>query len=184
MEGPQAPGRTALPVRAASADELERLAAIERHADQRFREQYPGLLPDGDSVLPLEALQAACSRGLLWVVEDENELAGFACARPVGSGGRWLLLEQLSVTPRFGRLGLGGALLRRVQQEAVSRGLEGVALRTFEEVPWNAPWYRRHGFYELVPGEAPLLHEEEDAERRAGLALERRVAMAWRSPSA
>jgi ribosomal protein S18 acetylase RimI-like enzyme len=67
---------------------------------------------------------------------------------PVGFAGLvrldgWLHLEQISTNAAQGRRGIGTRLLRAV----LARG-EPVTLITFRDIPWNAPWYARHGFTE------------------------------------
>lgn len=86
--------------------------------------------------------------------------------------------EQVSVLPEHSRRGCGSALVKASCSEAARRGYAEIALRTFADVPWNAPCYARLGFLELaeVPG---WMQQMLDAERRAGLdRLGRRVSMA------
>ncbi|MFT4294528.1 MAG: bifunctional GNAT family N-acetyltransferase/NUDIX hydrolase [Micropruina sp.] len=76
-------------------------------------------------------------------------------------------LEQLSVHPDAQRRGVGAALLAAVEDGVRARGGSVVTLRTFADVPWNAPFYRRHGYAdaELPVAMSALL----DAEERLGL---------------
>ncbi|MEE6390258.1 GNAT family N-acetyltransferase [Microbacterium paraoxydans] len=60
-------------------------------------------------------------------------------------------LEQLSVHPEHGRQGIGRALVLAAQEEARRRGYSRLTLRTYADVPWNAPFYRRCGFEESEP---------------------------------
>lgn len=48
-------------------------------------------------------------------------------------------LEQLSVVPAYGRRGIGRALVTAALDEARRRGHAQVTLRTYADVPWNAP---------------------------------------------
>ena len=90
--------------------------------------------------------------------------------------GHWHL-EQLVVDPAHGRQGFGAALLDAVCREVASRGGRRVTLRTFADVPWNAPFYARHGFVELV-GEPAWLAPLREAEERIGLMRHgRRIGM-------
>ena len=54
-------------------------------------------------------------------------------------------LEQISVRADQTRSGIGSLLLDNV----VRRYGPGLTLLTFRDVPWNGPWYLRHGFAEL-----------------------------------
>lgn len=60
-----------------------------------------------------------------------------------------LYLDQISVHPDQGQRGIGAALLTRVIDEAKRRKLRRVALSTFRDLPWNAPFYAKHGFREI-----------------------------------
>lgn len=96
--------------------------------------------------VPAACLETALFKRLLLVGIKDGRLAGFALCtieRPD------LYLEQISVAPEFGRCGVGGALLNAVCAEAERRALFGVTLSTFRQVPWNGPFYAKHGFSEL-----------------------------------
>ena len=75
------------------------------------------------------------------------------------------------------RRGLGTALLQAACDWAMAEGLPAITLTTFRDVPWNAAFYRRHGFVELTePG--PELTAVRDQERALGLdAVSPRIAM-------
>ncbi|GAA3138287.1 GNAT family N-acetyltransferase [Nonomuraea salmonea] len=55
-------------------------------------------------------------------------------------------LDQLAVRPERMRQGIGGRLVAAVIDHARACGAPGVTLTTFRDVPWNGPWYARHGF--------------------------------------
>ena len=55
------------------------------------------------------------------------------------------------VHPDHGRRGLGARLLRAVLDLARARGCGVVTLTTYRDLPWNAPFYARHGFAEVAP---------------------------------
>ncbi|WP_309491575.1 MULTISPECIES: GNAT family N-acetyltransferase [unclassified Microbacterium] len=65
-------------------------------------------------------------------------------------------LEQLSVLPSHGRRGIGRRLVEAALAEARRRGHPRVSLRTYADVPWNAPFYASCGFIVTEP-DTPLL---------------------------
>lgn len=76
-------------------------------------------------------------------------------------------LEQLSVLPQAQRRGIGAGLLAAAEAEVMQRDGSTITLRTFAEVPFNAPFYRRHGYTDAeLPVALVFLIE---AERAAGL---------------
>jgi GNAT superfamily N-acetyltransferase len=89
-------------------------------------------------------------------------------------------LEQLSVLPEFGRRGYGRRLVRAAAHEAHLRGHKQLTLRTFADVPWNAPFYKKCGFAETEP-ETPFHLDLLVAEEKLGLStLGKRVQMTLR----
>ena len=51
---------------------------------------------------------------------------------------------------------------------ARSEGHDALTLSTYAEVPWNAPYYRAHGF-EVVERPGPLLRRLQEKEEQMGL---------------
>ena len=87
-------------------------------------------------------------------------------------------LEEMDVVPGHGRRGLGARLLEHVCSWAQARGHASVTLSTFRDVPWNAPFYRKHGFRDLQPEEwSPSMRSLQESEARHGLRVEARVFM-------
>ena len=77
-----------------------------------------------------------------------------------------------------GHRGLGTRLLKTVCQWSDERGYPGVTLSTFRDVPWNGPYYARHGFRVLAPEElGPDLQSVVEGERSRGLRMVLRVIM-------
>jgi GNAT superfamily N-acetyltransferase len=75
-------------------------------------------------------------------------------------------LEQISVRADLGRQGTGTLLLRAAIRKAGAR----LTLITYQDVPWNGPWYARHGFGELPEAEwGPELRAHWQAEIDAGI---------------
>jgi GNAT superfamily N-acetyltransferase len=153
-------------IRPAEPADLEQLPAVEAAADTLFA---PLGLPD----LPPPAGPEVWARA--WrVLVTGRPVVGFAVLELVDGA---VHLEQLAVHPDAQRRGTGTALLEATVAEARAHGADRVTLTTFADVPWNGPFYARHGWRELdepTPGLAARLeHERAMGLERVG----RRVAM-------
>lgn len=163
-------GTVGCQIRLAEKAELLLLQAIERAADKLFP---AGRLPDPDDVMPLAELAKAQDHGLLLVAVWAGAIAGFAVSQVSGD---LLHLAEMAVHPDYGRRGIGTRLLTAVIQQAVDRDLSGITLTTFQDLPWNAPFYEKRGFRtlsnsELNPRLRDILNQEES------LGMKQRVAM-------
>ncbi|MEF2070386.1 GNAT family N-acetyltransferase [Consotaella aegiceratis] len=96
---------------------------------------WPGTLADYQAWLD--------RHGVLVAGELAGEPAGFAAAFALED---LYWLAELSVDPAFVQRGLGTALLRATLDRARRRGHLALGLSTFVDVPFNAPFYARHGF--------------------------------------
>lgn len=122
-------------VRVASAGDLWALPAVEDAADELFRSL---------GVLDLPPPASAASRAEAWrVLVVGRPVTGFAVLERVDGD---VHLEQLSVHPSAMRRGSGSALLAAAVDLARSAGARRVTLLTYADVPWNAPFYARHGW--------------------------------------
>lgn len=139
-------------VREADFADLAALPAVEAAADELF-------LPLGITDIPAPA--TAAERARAWqVLVAGRPVAGFAALELVDGA---VHLEQLSVHPAHGRRGIGTALLAATVDAARECGADRVTLLTYADVPWNAPFYARHGWSvtsELTPGLQALRHRE------------------------
>ena len=155
-------------VRRAGAEDLRRLPAVEAAADELF-------VPLGITDLPAPA--TAEERAGSWRVLVVGEpVQGFAVLELLDGA---VHLEQLSVHPAHGRQGIGGALLAAGVEAAREHGADRVTLLTYADVPWNAPFYARHGWQVVEP--TPALQALR--RREVALGLDRhgaRVAMVRR----
>ncbi|MFA1548145.1 GNAT family N-acetyltransferase [Actinomadura chokoriensis] len=147
-------------VRVARAGDLAGLAAIENSCEEMFKE-IGIVFPPGPTVV-----EQVIGKGAEIVVAGDPAV-GFAAAREVDGATH---LEQISVRGDLVGRGIGGALLAEVVARAAAAGSPGVSLLTFRDVPWNGPWYARHGFAEL-PEErwGSGIRSYWDAEIEAGL---------------
>lgn len=74
------------------------------------------------------------------------------------------------------RRGHGRALVAAAKGESRRRGRKRLTLRTFADVPWNAPFYASCGFVESTP-DTDFLRDLLNVERQWGLEYGRRVQM-------
>ncbi len=143
-------------MRAAEPVDLPVLAGVELSGEEMFA----GLgivLPAGPATVD-EAIEHGAE---VWVVDDPP--VAFAAVTVLDGHPH---LEQISVRADQVRKGIGGLLLADV----VRRYGPGLTLLTFRDVPWNGPWYLRHGFAELPEAAwGPQLREHWQAEADAGL---------------
>ncbi len=128
---------------------------------------------------PLDVFTGRISGKGGWVMADEGgKPLGFAVAGDV-EGVFWL--EQISVDPAHGRKGVGTALLKAVVEHARWAFYNAVMLSTFRDVPFNAPWYERHGFMEANPTDLPpVLRNKFIDEVPQGVPASSRIAMVKR----
>ncbi|MEU8120003.1 GNAT family N-acetyltransferase [Spirillospora sp. NPDC049024] len=147
-------------VRTARDEDLPGLAAIEDSGDAMFGE-IGIVFPPGPTVI-----EQVAGRGAEIVVAGDPPV-GFAAVEEVDGAAH---LEQISVRGDLTGRGIGVLLLEEVKARAAAAGAPGVSLLTFRDVPWNGPWYARHGFAEL-PEErwGPGIRTYWDAEIKAGL---------------
>lgn len=129
----------------AQPSDVDALCAIERKAVQLFR-GHPAWPSYAAATMPPELLRQAIERGLVWLARGD-------AAEPVGF--IWLDVEldqgavgiaEIDVLPAYGRRGIGAALLEHACHWAREAGYRCIHLGTLADVPWNAPFYARHGF--------------------------------------
>ena len=151
--------------------DLALLAAIEDAGDALFAQRFGGVdWPPASS-----GEERAAEPGILLVAEaDDGTVVGFS--HVLDLDGHWHL-EQIAVDPAHGRQGIGAALLEATHDAVRQHGGREVTLTTYADVPWNAPFYARHGYVELDPVPEHLA-QIWAGEARFGLAQHgRRVAM-------
>ncbi|GAB4083044.1 GNAT family N-acetyltransferase [Modestobacter muralis] len=155
-------------MRDAGDADLAQLPEVEAAADELF-------VPLGITDLPAPA--SAEGRARSWRVLVVGEpVRGFAVLDLFDGA---VHLEQLSVHPAHSRQGIGGALLAASVEVAREHGADRITLLTYADVPWNAPFYARHGWEVTEP--TPALQELRHHEGQLGLDRHgRRVAMTRR----
>jgi GNAT superfamily N-acetyltransferase len=161
-------------IRPSRGDDLGQLPAIERATAPLFAPY--GLAEHFAAVTtPPELFTEAHERGTLWVAEVDDRAVGFALASELDGTAH---LEELDVHPDFLRRGLGSALLHAMARWAEDAGYPAMTLLTLRDIPWHVPFYRRHGFRavppgDLTPGLAALLRSDDGQ----GIAPQKRVIL-------
>jgi len=141
-------------IRLARADELESLRDVELAAGTLFAGIGLQEVAASDP-LSFDFLQAQQRAGLVWVAADANDVAvGFAAASEIEDA---IYLNEISVHPAHGRRGIGRSLIETLCDWAEANGYPAVTLLTFQDVPWNAPFYSRLGFR---PVDTAALHPD------------------------
>lgn len=128
-------------IRQGRPDDAPFLPDIERQAAALFAAIDLWVPPDLTEVSDFE--EAADEERLLVATDENDHPIGFAlleCADDT------IHLEEVDVLPRWGRRGIGRALVEATLAWARSRGYSAVTLCTFRELPWNGPFYQRCGF--------------------------------------
>ena len=152
-------------IRVARPDELDLLRSIEVAADGMFADL-------GFAPFATDDVDHLADATLVLVAGDPP--VGFASVGLVDGSA---FLRQLSVDPGLGSQGVGTALVEAVCSWAAAEGLPSVTLTTFRDVPWNAPFYARRGFVEVVDLSPGLAAVREHERRLGDDGLGPRVAM-------
>lgn len=165
----------------ARSEDLARLPEIELAAARLLAGYAPvSVLSETTSH---DILQLAQREGRLWVALAADDPVGFAHVEVLDAD--TVHLEEIDVHPDHGRRGLGARLVMHICRWAADRGFQSVTLTTFQDVPWNMPFYARLGF-EIVAVDAlpPALRAIVEDETRRGLDPRRRVVMTRRCRTA
>ena len=165
----------------ARRDQADTLRGIERAAQARFR-GHPAWPSYAAAPMDAQSLLAAIDAGQVWVALDEG-------ADPVGfvgvaiEGGEAAIAE-IDVLPDHGQRGIGAALLEHACAWAAESGYPSMVLGTLSDVPWNAPFYARHGFEAIDPKQyTPALAEHHAHDRERGFPMHLRVYMRRHLPA-
>jgi GNAT superfamily N-acetyltransferase len=140
-----------LAVRPALPSELFLLSAIDDDAGALYAEHgLPiDLPPDHVFLRDERARWLSCAeQGRAFVAVDGGDRAlGFAA---LGAVDGEPYLEQLAVRVSAMRRGIGGRLLACAAEAARATGAAVLWLTTYEHLPFNRPYYERHG-YVVIP---------------------------------
>ena len=162
-------------IRLARPTDAEAFHAVEEDAAGLLREE-PSLadipVPPSTSA---DDYRASIKRGQCLTATIDDEVVGFAAA---GRIGRELHLHELSVAREHQGKRIGSTLLRALKIDAVNSGVRAITLNTYRDIPWNAPFYAKHGFVEVENFEGrPHLAQSLDDAVALGMPRERRCAM-------
>lgn len=162
-------------IRLARLADAEALPAIERAAGELFQtvEGLAGVA--GMHAIPAEEQRRMIRKGHSLIAESEGGIVGFLSTEPFD---RELHIREFSVHPEHQGRGIGSVLLRAVAIDAHNSGFRAITLTTFGDVPWNGPFYARHGFETISDLDAhPRLAADIEREVEHGLPRDRRIAM-------
>jgi GNAT superfamily N-acetyltransferase len=158
-------------IRRATDDDLPQLQQIEDEADEVFASVFA--ITDWR---PAPAgIERAQQPGFIQTASESpgSEPLGFAHVLSVPGGDH---LEQLSVRPTAARRGIGRSLVEAVKRESGHRGSHSITLRTYADIPWNAPFYASCGFVEAEP-DTEFLRGLLLEEQRRTITYGRRIGM-------
>lgn len=136
-------------IRRAEPEDLAALPAIEIAAGESFRALGMDEIAD-DPAPSVAALAEYQADGRAWVTTDDlNRPVGYILVELIGDDAH---IEQVTVHPDHAGKRLGAGLIDAVAVWARGEGIRALTLTTFQDVPWNAPYYARIGF-RIVPAE-------------------------------
>jgi 4-diphosphocytidyl-2-C-methyl-D-erythritol kinase len=160
----------------AALTHIDAICAIERAAVELFRGHMAWPLYSAVSIPP-EQLAEEIRRGWVWVAlaNDSDQPVGFVWL-DTEQGGSVAGIAEIDVLPAYGRRGIGAALLEHACNWARAAGFRRIDLGTLADVPWNAPFYARHGF-EVVDKHDPAFAYARDRDRENGFPDSLRVFM-------
>jgi GNAT superfamily N-acetyltransferase len=165
-------------IRSARVSDLGYLAMLEVQAGQLFRavdmSEVANHVPDQ------EALRRSQEQGLIWVAEEQGEIAGYIVATVLDGHAH---IEQVSVAPAHARQGIGRLLIFHVEEWGRCNQRPATTLTTFRDVPWNGPYYDTLGYRELSDSEigSELAAAMEHELSLPGIDASRRCAMIKRN---
>lgn len=150
------------------------MPAIERAAGAMF-DRIDGLAGiAGQHTVPIDRLRRYIAHGHCLVAVADETPVGFLVTQPFG---RELHVYEFDVHPDWQGRGIGTALLHACMIDARNGGFTAITLTTFDQVPWNAPFYRRMGFRDVDAIDHPRLAGELEEEAAHGMPPGSRVAM-------
>jgi len=160
-------------IRRAQPDDLPVLPDIELAAAQQFLSTPYPFIANEDGLM---STQVDLAKEHVWVVVDsDDQPVSFAIVHLHEAVAH---LHELDVHPQHARQGLGRQLIETVADWARERGASALTFTTFQDIPWNGPYYTRLGFRTLTPEEiSPALQRVRLEEEKNGLPKANRICM-------
>ncbi|MEI2825615.1 MAG: GNAT family N-acetyltransferase [Dermatophilaceae bacterium] len=154
-------------IRDSTDADLPQLGVIETSGDAAFRGLGMDVVADAPAP-DASVFDAAHDAGWLFVaVDGTDQQIGFVRVELADGCPH---VGQVSVLPEHAGRHTGALLLSHAAHHAVGRGFSRMTLRTFTDVPWNAPYYARLGWRVLPESDwGPGLRAVAASERAAGL---------------
>ncbi|WP_298301002.1 GNAT family N-acetyltransferase [uncultured Erythrobacter sp.] len=162
-------------IRLARAEDAEAYHEVEEDAAQLLAEE-PSLagIPVPPSREPDE-YRAMIRQSHCLTAVSKDRVVGFAASRRHRNE---VHLHELSVATAFQRQRIGATLMNALKIDCKNSGIRAITLHTYRDIPWNAPFYERHGFVVVEDLETyPRLAAGHAAAVEFGLPAERRCAM-------
>lgn len=161
-------------IRLASADELYKIAPVEKAAAEAFREIGMDAVADDAPIAESELLRAV-EEQRLWVAVEYGVLKAYLLGDFLPQS---LHIDQVTVHPDASRRGLGALMIESVSADPRSKERGLITLTSFANVPWNAPYYERIGFLDIPESDWPEgVAAKVAEEQESGLASWPRVVM-------
>lgn len=151
-------------IRLATTADIPLLPLIEQSAGEAFRGTVHDWVADDDNT-PAEAYPPYIAAGQVKVAEIDGEVVGYV---RTGRFGDEFHVFELDVRHDRQGQGVGKALMAAARDEAISLGCMVMTLTTFENLPFNAPFYARLGFA-ILPDPPARLADILAAETAHGL---------------
>jgi GNAT superfamily N-acetyltransferase len=161
-------------VRPARARDLPLIAAIEDAGLPLFEAVLGDLTGDALAAPAASGRERAAEPGFLLVAGDPA--IGFAHVVDLESHAH---LAQISVHPDHVRRGVGAALLEAAAERAALSGHGSLTLTTYADLPWNGPFYARHGFVEFADDDPRTASQLAISQAEADLGLSRHGRRTW-----
>lgn len=163
-------------IRPALASDLLSMPAIEYEAGQRFAGAGMAEIAamTREDLFPQDIARRLASEGSVWIAAHAERPVGFAAAEAADGYG---FLYELDVLPAHAGHKLGWSLVNAVEVWARAKGLKGLTLATFRDIPWNRPYYERMGFVEWPFEEMTPKHLESWRLQARSLDMTKRLFM-------
>jgi ribosomal protein S18 acetylase RimI-like enzyme len=143
--------RSRLLVRPATGDDLAAVEEVVREAYEKYVERI------GRRPVPMDSdYKALVGQQRVWVADDGGHVVGILVLEEAADH---LLVENVAVSPRAQRRGIGRLLLAHADDRARAGELTEVRLYTHESMTENLAYYPRRGFRETH-------RESQDGRRR------------------